>query len=52
MSCDCCVALNGGAMGLSAVVIVVFSDHTHLLILLLFLEFRNVQPKITCAIII
>ena len=31
--CDCCVALSYGAMGLSAVVIVVFPDHTHLLFL-------------------
>ena len=31
MSSDGCVALPRGAMGLSAVVIVVFPDHTHLL---------------------
>ena len=31
MSRDCCVAIPRGAMGLSAVVIVVFPDHTHLL---------------------
>ena len=29
--CDCCVALPYGATGLSAVVIVVFPDQTHLL---------------------
>ena len=28
---SCCVALPRGAMGLSAIVIVVFPDHTHLL---------------------
>ena len=33
VSCDCCVTLPYGAMGLSAVVIVVFLDHTHLLFL-------------------
>ena len=32
--CDGCVALSRGAMGLSAVVIVVFPDHTHLLFLI------------------
>ena len=31
---DGCVALSRGAMGLSAVVIVVFPDHTHLLFLI------------------
>ena len=31
--CDCCVALPYGATGLSAVVIVVFPDHIHLLFL-------------------
>ena len=31
MSRDRCVALPRGAMGLSAVMIVVFPDHTHLL---------------------
>ena len=31
--CDCCVALSYGATGLSAVVNVVFPDHTHLLFL-------------------
>ena len=30
MSRDCCVALPGGAMGLSAVCERVFPDHTHL----------------------
>ena len=30
---DCCVALPYGATGLSAIVIVVFPDHTHLLFL-------------------
>ena len=30
---DCCVALPYGVTGLSAVVIVVFPDHTHLLFL-------------------
>ena len=29
LNCDCCVALSYGATGLSAVVIVVFPDHTH-----------------------
>ena len=31
MSRDCCAAIRRGAMGLSAVVILVFPDHTHLL---------------------
>ena len=35
MSRGCCVALPGGAMGLSAVLIVVFPDHTHLFFLLM-----------------
>ena len=33
MSRDCCVALPRGAMGLSAVCICGFPDHTHLLFL-------------------
>ena len=32
VSRDCCVALPRGAMSLSAVVIVIFPDHTHLLV--------------------
>ena len=36
MSRDCCVALPCGAMSLSAVVIVIFPDHTHLLFLTVF----------------
>ena len=36
MSRDCCVALPRGAMSLSAVVIVIFPDHTHLLFLTVF----------------
>ena len=31
MSYDCCVVLPRGTMGLSAIVIVVFPDHTYLL---------------------
>ena len=33
VSGNCCVPLPRGAMGLSAVVIVIFPDHTHLLFL-------------------
>ena len=36
MSRDCCVALPRGAMGLSAVCVVAFPDHTHLLFMTLF----------------
>ena len=36
MSHDCCVALPRGAMSLSAVVIVIFPDHTHSLFLTVF----------------
>ena len=43
MSRDCCVALPRGAMNLSAVVIVIFPDHTHLL----FLTFFNIVTNLT-----
>ena len=33
VSCDCCLAILRGVIGLSAVCECVFSDHTHLLIM-------------------
>ena len=41
MSRDCCVALTRGAMSLSAVVIVIFPDQTHLLFLTVFTIVTN-----------
>ena len=38
MSPDCCVALPHDAIGFLQSVIVVFPDHTHLLILVLFVS--------------
>ena len=46
VSLDCCVALPHDARGLSAVVIVVFPDHTHLLFLNSLAE-KIVQPVLT-----
>ena len=41
MSHDCCVALPHDAMGLSAVSVMVFPDHTYLLFLSEFKEEHN-----------
>ena len=41
MSRDCCVALPRNAMSLSAFVIVIFPDHSHLLFLIVFITVTN-----------
>ena len=41
MSRDCCVILPRGAMGLTAVCVVVVPDHTHFFALVLFLPFNS-----------
>ena len=46
MSRGCCVALPRGAMGLSAVLIVVFPDHTHLF----FFTYGEAQPFYYCGL--
>ena len=48
MSCDCCLALPRGAMSLSAVVIVIFSDHTHLLFLTFLTIVHNLAVFCVC----
>ena len=48
MSHDCCVALPRCAMSLSAVVIVIFPDHTHLLFLIVFTIVANLTVFCVC----
>ena len=50
MSRDCCGALPQGAMSLSAVVIVIFPDHTHLLFLTVFTFVTNLTVFCVCFI--
>ena len=49
MSRDCCVALPRGAMSLSAAVIVIFPDHTHLLFLTVFTIVTNLTAFCVCS---
>ena len=48
MSHDCCVALPCGALSLSAVVIVIFPDHTHLLFFTLITIVTNLTVFCVC----
>ena len=52
MSRDCCVALPRGAMSLSAVVIAIFPDHTHLLFLTVFTIVTNLTVFVFVCFIV
>ena len=52
MSGDCCVALPCGAMSLSAVVIAIFPDHTHLLFLTVYTIVTNLTVFCVCLFVL
>ena len=52
MSHDCCVALPCGSMSLSAVVIVIFPDHTNLLFLAVFTIVTNLTVFFLCLFVL